>query len=89
MTKMVATPIQGKSPLYIIIVSEIKKPMGLQHAMQRWECGLYQDLTNDDSGLTKTYFTMATMPIYEACIGELPVSYIPGIKQESILYPFK
>ena len=27
--------------------------------------------------------------IIEACIGELPVSYIPGSKQESILYPFK
>ena len=27
--------------------------------------------------------------IYEACIGGLPVSYIPGSKQESIPYPFK
>ena len=27
---------------------------------------------------------MATMTIYEACIGGLPVSYIPGSKQESI-----
>ena len=31
--------------------------------MQHWEGGLYQVLTNDDSGLTLTYFTMATMPI--------------------------
>ena len=27
--------------------------------------------------------------IEEACIGGLPVSYIPGIKEESIPYPFK
>ena len=37
--------------------------MCLGHGMQHWECGLYQALTNDDSGLTYTYYTMATMPI--------------------------
>ena len=60
MTKMATTPIQDKNSFQII--SEIKMSMGLGHGMQHWECGLYQVITNDDSGLTKTYFTMATMP---------------------------
>ena len=38
--------------------------MDLGHGMHHLECGLYQVLTNDDSGLTLTYFTMATMPVY-------------------------
>ena len=42
--------------------------MGLGHGMQHWECGLYQVLTNDDHGLTQTYFIIATMLIYDTTL---------------------
>ena len=47
MTKMAITPIQGKIPSKLSVKSK-----GLGHGMQNLECGLYQVLTNDTSGLT-------------------------------------
>ena len=43
MTKMATTPIQGKNSLKSSL-------MGLGNGMQHLECGLYQVITNDDSG---------------------------------------
>ena len=38
------------------MISEIKKPAGLGHGMQHWECGLYQVRKNDDSRPRPTFY---------------------------------
>ena len=64
MTKMAATPIKGKKPLKIF--SGTKRPMALGLCMQHSGCGPYKVCTNDNSGLTLTYFTTRSNLILNA-----------------------
>ena len=50
MTKMAAMSIYSKT-------SENKRLMTLKLGMQHWVLKYYQDYSNDDPGLTLTYFT--------------------------------
>ena len=54
-TKVAAMSIYGK-PLKIFF-SETKRPMTLKLGMQHWLLRYYQMYSNDDPGLTLTYFT--------------------------------
>ena len=56
MTKMAAMPIYGKN-LKKIFFSRTQRPMTLKLGMQHWVLEYYQDCSNDDPGLTLTYFT--------------------------------
>ena len=56
MTKMAAMPIYGKNP-YKIFFSGTKRPMTLKLGKQYWVYRYYQVCSNDDPGLTLTYFT--------------------------------
>ena len=56
MTKMAAMPIYGKN-LKKIFFSGNKRPMTLKLGMQHQVLEYYQVCSNDDSGLTLTYFT--------------------------------
>ena len=56
MTKMAAMPIYGKN-LKKIFFSGTKRPMTLKLGMQHWVLEYYQIYSNDDPGLTLTYFT--------------------------------
>ena len=56
MTKMAAIPIYGKN-LKKIFFSGTKRPMTLKLGMQHWVLKYYQVYSNDDPGLTLTYFT--------------------------------
>ena len=56
MTKMAAMPIYGKKPLKIFF-SGTKRPMTLKLGMLHWVHEYYQIYSNDDAGLTLTYFT--------------------------------
>ena len=55
MTKMAAMPIYGKNLKRIF--SRTKRPMTLKLGMQHRVHEYYQVCSNDDSGLTLTYFT--------------------------------
>ena len=55
MTKMAAMPIYGKN--LKIFFSRTKKPVTLNLSMQYWLLEYYQVCSNDDPGLTLTYFT--------------------------------
>ena len=54
--KMAAMPIYGKN-LKKIFFSGIKRPMNLKLGMQHQVLEYYQVCSNDDPGLTLTYFT--------------------------------
>ena len=56
MTKVAAMPIYGKKTLKILF-SGTKRPMTLKLGMQHWVHEYYQVYSNDDPGLTMTYFT--------------------------------
>ena len=56
MTKMAAIPIYGKK-LKKIFFSGTKRPMTLKLGMQHWVLEYIQICSNDDPGLTLTYFT--------------------------------
>ena len=51
----------------------------LKLGMQHWRCGPYQVCTNDDSGLTLTYFTERSNLIPNAFICEKSSSNHSGI----------
>ena len=53
MTKMAAMPIYGKK----IFFSGTKRPITLKFGMRHWLLEYYQICSNDDPGLTLTYFT--------------------------------
>ena len=55
-TNMAAMPIYGKKTLKIFF-SGTKWPMTLKLGMQHWVLKYYQVSSNDDPGLTLTYFT--------------------------------
>ena len=54
MTKMAAIPIYGKNLKKII--SGTKRPMTLKVGMQHWVLEYYHICSNDDAGMTLTYF---------------------------------
>ena len=56
MTKMAATPIYGINPLKIFF-SRTKGPVILGLGMQHWGLGPNKICSNDDHGLTLTFFT--------------------------------
>ena len=56
MTKMAAMPTYGKN-LKKIFFSGTKRPMILKLGTQHWVLEYYQVCSNDDPGLTLTYFT--------------------------------
>ena len=56
MTKMAAMPIYGKN-LKKFSSLEPKRPMTFKLGMQHWVLEYYQVSSNDDPGLTLTYFT--------------------------------
>ena len=56
MNKMAGMPIFGKN-LKKTFFSETKRQMTLKLDMQHWVLEHYQVCSNDDSGLTLTYFT--------------------------------
>ena len=56
MTKMAVMPMYGKN-LKRIFFSGTKRPMTLKLGMQLWVLEYYQVYSNDDHGLTLTYFT--------------------------------
>ena len=55
MTKIAAMPIYGKN-LKKIFFTGTKRPMTLKVGMQHWVLKCYQVYSNDDPGLTLTYF---------------------------------
>ena len=55
MNKMAAMPINGKN-MKKIFLSVTKRLMTVKGDMQHWVLEYYQDCSNDDSGLTLTYF---------------------------------
>ena len=55
MTKMAAMPMYGKN-LKKIFFSGTKSPMTLKHVMQHRALEFFQIYSNDDPGLTLTYF---------------------------------
>ena len=55
-TKMAAMPIYGKN-VPKIFFSGTKRPMTLKLGMQHWMLKYCQVCSNDDPGLTLTYFT--------------------------------
>ena len=55
MTKMAAMPIYNKKLKHFF--SGTKKLMTLKLGMLHWALEYYQDYSNDDTGLTVTYFT--------------------------------
>ena len=57
MTKIGATPIYGKKKKKKIFFLGTKMPMTLKFGMQHWVLKYYQVLSNNDPGLTLTYFT--------------------------------
>ena len=58
MTKLAAMPIYGKN-LKKTFFSGTKRPMSLKLGMQHRVLEYYQVCSNDDPGLTLTYFTAA------------------------------
>ena len=54
MTKMAATPIDGKNLLKIFF-SRTRRPVTLRLGMEHWGCEAYQVCSNDDPRLTLTY----------------------------------
>ena len=64
MTKMAATRIYGKNPSKIFS-SGTKGPMSLGHGMQHWGLGPIKIYSNDDLGLTLTYFMVPYAFIWE------------------------
>ena len=57
MTKMAAMPIYDKN-IKKIIFSATKRLMTMQVGMQHWVLEYYKVSSNDDPGLTLTYFTI-------------------------------
>ena len=57
MTKMAAMPIYGKKPLKILFSGTKQKADDLKLGMRHWLLEYYQICSNDDPGLTMTYFT--------------------------------
>ena len=56
MTNVAAMPIYGKKNKKIFL-SGTKKPMALKLGKQQWVLKYYQIYSNDNPGLTLTYFT--------------------------------
>ena len=69
MTKMAAMAIHGKN-LNKIFFSGTKKPMTLNLGMHHWVLEHYQICSNDDPGLTLTYFTTRSNLILYAFVWE-------------------
>ena len=68
MTKMAAMPIYGKN--HKIFFSGTKEPMTLKLGMQHWVLECYQICSNDDPGLTLTFFTARSNLVPYAFVGE-------------------
>ena len=64
MTKMAVIPI------YKIVFSGTKRPLTLKLGMQHWVLEYYQVYSNDDPGLTLTYFTARSNLIPYAFVWE-------------------
>ena len=56
MTKMATMPIYGKNIKIYLLLNQ-KRPMTLKVGMQHWVLKYYQIYSNNDPGLTLTYFT--------------------------------
>ena len=69
MTKTAAMPIYGKN-LKKIFFSGTKRPMTLKLGMQHWVLEYYQVCSNDDPGLTMTYFTARSNLVAYAFVWE-------------------
>ena len=74
MTKMAATPIYGKT--LKIFFSGTKRPMTLKLGMQHWVLEYYQICSNDDPGLTLTYFTARSNLVPYAFVWEMAKQWI-------------
>ena len=68
MTKMAAMPIYGKN--FKKIFSGTKRPMTLKLRMQHWVRKYYQVCSNNDNGLTLTYFTARSTLVPYAFVWE-------------------
>ena len=55
MTEMATIPVYGKNPLKIF--SETSRPMTFEPGIKHWGLGPYKICSNDNPGLTLTYFT--------------------------------
>ena len=66
MTKMAAMPIYGKN--LKIVFSRTEQPMILKFGMRHRVLECYQIPSNDDPGLTLTYFTARSNLIYYAFV---------------------
>ena len=69
MTKMAAMPIYGKN-LKTIFFFRTKRPMTLNLGMHHWVLEYYQVYSNDDPGLTLTYFTARSNLVPHAFVCE-------------------
>ena len=69
MTKLAATPVYGKNPSKIFF-SGTKGPLTLDLGMQHWGFGLIRVCSNDDLGLTLTYFMARSNLVPYAIIWE-------------------
>ena len=78
MTKMAATPIYGKKPSKIFF-SRTGSPMILKLGLQHQGLKLYKVYTNDDPGLTLTYFTeRSNLVAYMSEWGKVLQSHLMG-----------
>ena len=68
MTNMAAMPIYVKT--LKIVLSGTKRMMTLKLGMQHWVLEYYKDYTNDDPGLTLTYFTAKSNLVPDAFVLE-------------------
>ena len=68
MTKMAAVPIYGKN--LKIFFSGTKQLMTLKLGVQHWVLEYYQVCSNDDPGLTMTYFTARSTLVPYAFVWE-------------------
>ena len=69
MTKMAALPYMVKT-LKKKKISRTKRPMSFKLGMQHWVLEYYQVYSNDDPGLTLTYFTARSNMVPYAFIWE-------------------
>ena len=80
MTKMAATPIYGKKPLKIFF-SETKGPMTLGLGIQHWGLGPNKVCSNDDLGLTLTFFMARSNLLPYAFIWENTHSFRKNVRK--------
>ena len=69
MTKMAATPLNGKNPSKIFFY-RTRRPMTLGLGMKHWGCGAYPVYSNDDPRLTLTYLMSRSNLLPNAFIWE-------------------